>query len=540
MKNEIELKLEFPTDKQLIVHFKGRHLDVIHFKLPKVEIDGKQLFKSVFSDSKTLQLFRNFQNQEKNKLLIINTHQSAILSLPWECLYDPQTTYLCHDITIRRSLVTQPLIAKVGDSPPNFFGRSRELWQIEKAFIQEDRRSFTITGVEGQGKTYLALEAAQWLSRTGLFNKICYIDYATFFGVDVVGFALRALSKKFEKELENITDVAEILQQIPTLLIFDNMETVPPTLRQELLETAKQLSKNCRILLTSDEPENNEHSLSLSGLLENDAIGYFKHLLKLPPAQQVERENLLKLFKQVNFHPLSMNILAIPLKKQRPLTELAKSLETWLAQLSDNPLWATLITSLEGFTIELEREGLFYWLPKIKISLTIETLHLLPFFGVFQGGAFEPDLLSQPKIDKKQWQALRLALESAGLIKIEHLPNFKVSYIRFHPSLAPILWKCLSPAQQKKLFSNYQFRYAQLAGYMFSEEGDSTTEVHTLVRQDLPNLLHAVYGALDARRMGADKFAKNIDLFLNLFLYKRDSAALNERIKKKGSGSYQA
>ncbi|MEN8216346.1 MAG: hypothetical protein ABFS56_08205 [Pseudomonadota bacterium] len=66
---------------------------------------------------------------------------------------------------------------------------------------------------------------------------------------------------------------------------------------------------------------------------------------------------------------------------------------------------------------------------------------------------------------------------------------------------------------------------------MFYEEGESTKQVHTLVRRDLPNLLHAVYGALDAERRGADKFANNIDLFLKTFGLQRDSAALNRRVK---------
>lgn len=532
MKKESELKIEFSTENQCIVRFKGQHSNIINFKNTQIDLDGKQLFKSIFTDHTAFQLFRKFKKQETSqRILIINAYHSKVLSLAWERLYDPQTTYVCYDTTIRRSLVHHSLKAKVAFRPASdpFFGRSREIWQIEKAFIQDKRRMFTIIGVGGQGKTYLAREAAHWLSRTGLFKDTCYIDYARFFGIDAVGFAIRAISKHLKKDLDNITDVYKALQEESLLLLFDNMETVPDLARQELLKTTQQLSEYAHILLTSDTPDNSEYNLTLSGLDKEEAIGYFKHLLKLPPAQQIERETLITLFKKVHYHPLSIKMLAVSLSNQNSLETLEQRFTT---PLSDNPLIEAIMLMLEGFTVKYKKTGLLFWLPQKEVSLTLETLQLLPVFGVFQSGGFVPDLLSQTKFTKKQWYVLRIALEHAGLMKIETFKNFRVPYITFHPSFAPMLWHCLSSDKQKKLFSNYQFRYAQMAGYMFIEEGDSTIEVHQVVRRDMPNLLHAVYGALEEKRGGADKFANNVDLFLNLFLYKRDSVALKERIKK--------
>ena len=60
-----------------------------------------------------------------------------------------------------------------------FFGRSRELWLIERAFVGNTRR-LTISGFGGQGKTYLAVEAGLWLQRTGMFKRVCFVDYAAF------------------------------------------------------------------------------------------------------------------------------------------------------------------------------------------------------------------------------------------------------------------------------------------------------------------------------------------------------------------------
>jgi hypothetical protein len=422
---------------------------------------------------------------------------------------------------------------------PRFFGRRQELGQIEKAFLQDGTRRLTICGIGGQGKTSLAIEAGQRLSRKKTFKKICLIDYASFCGVDAVGFALRTLAELLDKDLENAAAATKVLRDIPTLLILDNLETIPPAPLQELLNVAKDWSETgaCRLLLTTrtdfEHPDYNA-LIQLSGLAEKEALAYIQHLLKLPQLPQVERDELLSLLKQVAFHPLSINVLAIPLKVQRP-AELEKRLEAWLAQTQENPLWAVLRASLEGLTLEIDKTGWLAKLFKRKItkilSLKTKTLRSLPILGVFQGGAFEPDLLTLTQFNKKQWQVLRAALETAGLIQVEILPTFKVPYIKFHPSLAPTLWTRLSTQEQAKLFSSYQLRYAQLAGYMFYEEGESTKQVHTLIRQDLPNLLHAVYGALDARRRGADKFASNIDLFLKAFGLQRDSAALNQRVR---------
>jgi len=426
------------------------------------------------------------------------------------------------------------------DISPRFFGRRQELGQIEKTFAQNGTRRITICGIGGQGKTYLAIEAGQRLSRKGMFKKVCFVDYSTFFGVDAVGLAVKTLAELLDKDLENAAAATEALRDIPILLILDNVESIPPAPRQELLDMAKDWSEMgaCRVLMTAQadfEHPDYQYLIQLSGLAKKDALSYAQHL-----APRLEQDELLNLFKQVDFHPLSIRVLVFSLKFYRP-AELGKVLEVWLAQKRENPLWAVLRGALEGITLEVEKTGFLYWLSILlrakttkKLFLKTETLRSLPIFGVFQGGVFEPDLLTLTHFKKKQWQVLRAALETAGLIQIEILPKFKVPYIKFHPSLAPTLWTRLTSKEQAKLYSSYQLRYAQLAGYMFYEEGQNTVQVHNLVRQDLPNLLHAVYGALDAKRRGADKFANNIDFFLKAFGLQRDSAALNQRVKNAG------
>jgi len=421
---------------------------------------------------------------------------------------------------------------------PRFFGRRQELGEIESAFARDGTRRLAICGIGGQGKTCLAIEAGRSLSRRkGM--KVCLVDYSAFFGVDAVGLAVRTLAELLDKDLENAAAARKTLRDIPILLILDNLETIPPVPRQELLDVAKDWSEMgaCRVLLTAAadfEHPGYQYLIQLSGLSEKDALGYARHL-----APRLEQDGLLNLFKQVDFHPLSIRVLVFALKFYRP-AGLGKALEVWPAEKRENPLWAVLRGSLEGISLEVEKTGLLGIKTTKRLFLKAETLRSLPILGVFQGGAFEPDLLALTHFNKKQWQVLRAALETTGLIQIEILPKFKVPYIKFHPSLAPALWTRLSSQEQAKLYSSYQLRYAQLAGYMFYEEGQNTVQVHNLVRRDLPNLLYAVYGALDAKKRGADKFAKNLDFFLKAFGLQRESAALNQLVKNAdGEVSYR-
>ncbi|MFN6569639.1 CHAT domain-containing protein, partial [Dendronalium sp. ChiSLP03b] len=94
-----------------------------------------------------------------------------------------------------------------------FFGRSRELWDIERWFVQGTRR-ITISGFGGQGKTYLAAEAGRWLSRTGMFEKVCFVDYAAFQGVDAVGLAVSTLATVLGQNLIDVAAVSAYLSDL--------------------------------------------------------------------------------------------------------------------------------------------------------------------------------------------------------------------------------------------------------------------------------------------------------------------------------------
>lgn len=242
-----------------------------------------------------------------------------------------------------------------------FFGRSRELWQIERAFTprsdgQETRR-MTIAGFGGQGKTALACEAGRWLLQTHLFDAVCFVNYAAFQGVDAVGYAVSMIGNTLGISLLDAAAATAALRDTATLLILDNLESLcddqsrstlrveceqPAALRQtgrgasesahstqsvererlfDLLTATETWSKagRSRVLMTTRMAETGHPAyptansrkhlvLRLTGLGDakhpDDALAYFQSLMKLPPAPLwplPKRKALVELFALVDF-----------------------------------------------------------------------------------------------------------------------------------------------------------------------------------------------------------------------------------------------
>ena len=73
-----------------------------------------------------------------------------------------------------------------------FYGRSRELWALEKSFMLGARRA-SVFGLSGQGKTALAKELGRWLVRSHMFKQVRFVSYDGFSGGDPVEYALSSI-----------------------------------------------------------------------------------------------------------------------------------------------------------------------------------------------------------------------------------------------------------------------------------------------------------------------------------------------------------
>lgn len=414
-----------------------------------------------------------------------------------------------------------------------FFGRRRELWQIERGFAGEARR-ISIHGFGGQGKTALALEAGRWLRRTSLFQRAMFVNYAETPSRDAVAVAVTALSVALEQSLTDANAATDALRNAPPcLIILDNLESLDADALTPLLDAAFDWSEagGSRVLLTSRRPDFQHAGFPTQGSLRHiaieltglgsradpdDALAWHAQLNRLPPAPTQAlpaRSALVELFALVDFHPLSIRVLSAQLKTRR-IAELGGRLEVLQDQAGqaglneDHP--AALVASLQ---LSLE-----------KLDATARTL--LPRLGVFQGAALENLLLIITEFPEADWPAFREQLEASALLSVENLPEARPPFLRFHPTLAPLLWRELEESQRKRLLAAHSQHYCDFANYLYSEDKGDARAARTVARAELPNLLVAVRGAFQVGEPKAAVFAGSLSNFLGSFGLRREQSEL--------------
>jgi tetratricopeptide (TPR) repeat protein len=426
----------------------------------------------------------------------------------------------------------------LGGSPTpraGFFGRRRELWEIEQAFVR-GRRRVTSSGFGGQGKTALAIEVGRWLQQTGMFDAVCFVDYAGFQGVDALGWAVSRLAVELGENFIDGLAVRSRLAQQRVLVLLDNLEDVEAAAQQTLLTAAVAWSEAgaSRVLVTTRQGDlghpgypaggDFKHQrLELKGLgsaaYPDDAIDLCRALWAVPsalgevPQPLPARSALVHVLTQVEFHPLSIALVVEQLKARR-VAAVGEALARLLAavpagQSKDKCLIASLNLSLERLGTQ-ERQ----WVQRL---------------GVFAGGAFEDNLLAITEFTAEQWQPLRRQLEGAGLVTAEVLPNITVPYLKFHPTLAPVLWGTLAPAEQQALKQRHQERYYNLSGWLYQTDSQNPLAVRAIARRELPNLLTAVQAALAAADENAVDFVDNVNWFLDFFGMNQDRQRLTDQ-----------
>ena len=430
-----------------------------------------------------------------------------------------------------------------------FFGRRRELWDIARWFATEGTRRISITGFGGQGKTELAMEAARWLVRTGMFDRAVFVDYSGVQSEDARSVAVSTIGAVLEESLTDAASATKELALAPTLVILDNLdnlEAISADGLRELLEAAVDWSEagDSRVLLTSRIPDFGHpdyriegtrfhRRISLKGLGSaahpEDALDWFGELAKLPSADEKDevpppkRDDLIELFDRVGFHPLSIAVLAQQLRT-RTAKHLGKRLEEILAEeavssIAEEGTPPSLIASLE---LSLERLG-------------EAQRHAVRRLGVFQGGAMEDDLLAITELGESDlWPGLRRQLEAAALIEAERVRGVGPPFFRFHPTLAPMLWAGLDGEERAQFTLAHRQRYHALAGYLYHEDSKNPHQARAIALRELPNLLHAVHQALDAGDPDAVDFVTVVNLFLTLFGMTREAASLTHRAEKAG------
>ncbi len=407
-----------------------------------------------------------------------------------------------------------------------FWGRNKELWQIENWFVDGVRR-VVVSGFSGQGKTFLVQELGRWLLQKGMFDVVAFVDYSGYQGLDAVQWAVTTLGSVVGQSLVDVDAANVVLQSRRVLLVLDNLEVYVKDKQetlQELLTVANQWSLlgETRVLVTT-RPVDLGHEvyqdgvedfrqLKLEGLSEEDALHYFERLLELSDNPvTLQTDKLLRWFAKVQFHPLSIGLLARALEAG-DLGNLEARLNQLVLESDNDPVKATLQLVIE--------------------QLDEESQGLLPRLGVFQGGALEDILLKITKIPAEKWDKLRLSLILTGLIQTETFSKIRNIYLQFHPRLTSILQLGLQPNNQDNLYNRYKHCYYELSGELLSIEITSPSIIHAIIKHELPNLLFVVKKVLVEETDYAVEFADQVNKFLYIFGLQHDLKQLNKETYK--------
>jgi tetratricopeptide (TPR) repeat protein len=307
------------------------------------------------------------------------------------------------------------------------------------------------------------------------------------------------LLNKDKEENHTPTDEAEATKEEPL---------------QQFLDTAKKWSEagqSCVIITTRLPSIRHPGFLktgmrhcqfSLDNLDEQEAIRYFDALMILPPMPAYgmpKRAAVEELFQKLSYHPLSIKMLAFQLKNDsisalnERLDSLLRELPADLAQ-SEKSLQASLNLLLE----KLDPQMLSYLLK----------------LGIFQDGAFENVLQGIINIPQALWQTLRQSLEASGLIQAENLEGVTVPYLKIHPAIAPRLWARLPSKEQQALKERYCQGYYEFSNFLYDEDNKNPYQARAIEQREMPNLLHALSGALDRETDWSLKFADKVKSFL--------------------------
>jgi tetratricopeptide (TPR) repeat protein len=421
---------------------------------------------------------------------------------------------------------------------PGFVGRQAELAQIEQAWQAAPR--LTISGMGGQGKTYLALAVARRFLAEG--KRAVFVSYRGFQGIDPTGFAVSTIGASLQVSLVDAQAAFNELAKQATLVILDQVETLrslrlgadeldetTESSRAEarapfeiLLDTAAQWSNNSpniRILVTTRLSDVAHpayvHTLPLKGFAPTDALAWFDALQRTAPRvaglPELSDDTLLRLFAKVAYHPQAISLLGKTLQYLEA--------DRLLALLpgdsgAENPLRAGLQLAMTG--------------------LSAQTQALLPLFSVFVGGAWEPVIRSATGLSSQDWQSLRRELLHHGLLSEEKIPPAHGLFLVFHPALAEALRDSLETTRRAALQTTWQHAYYKLSGFLYRLDIKNPHAARAVARRELPNLLAAVNAALEAKDADAVEFADNVNQFLNYFGLRREHERLAARAAQAG------
>jgi tetratricopeptide (TPR) repeat protein len=506
---------------------------------------GQRLYRAVFDQAQTIvQPWRLLPDAQRQLSIISNVPPA--LSLPYFYQQRPLTFVVPPSGGSGQFQNRPPEGGTTNmDLPPapryGFTGRARELHQIERWLLRGS--AVVVHGFGGMGKTAIAREAADWLTRTGMYQTACFVSFEH--GGDAA-MLLSALGHRLGVDFDSReTDAAlgrlrVALKQRPTLVIADNLESILPggdapldaPLRAQLWDVLLQLGKaGAGVIITGRDAQFGDgrmahgkevKHLELGGLHPEDAYALAVQLFEDLdiPQSRAPYPKLRDLLVQLDHLPLAIQ-LVLPALGEVGMTidRLSTEFAALLPRFSDDRETGRNRSLLASLEYSLRR--LSKWHQQIVIRL-----------APFEGGASEDNLLAITEIAEEDWMRLRPALERVALISPEWVGDFKAPFLRFHPVLAPYL-RTQPGAEDAALRSRYAACYHAVANYLYHEDNRDPLAVRELARRELPNLRQVLERLLDDGALDqAAEMQEYIARFLDIFGLWRELDELRRRVDR--------
>ncbi|OAD18989.1 TPR repeat protein [Candidatus Thiomargarita nelsonii] len=198
----------------------------------------------------------------------------------------------------------------------------------------------------------------------------------------------------------------------------------------------------------------------------------------LPAYGLPKRAEVEQLCHKINYHPLSLKVLAFQLKNNS-INTLSERLDSFLRELPSDMAQSekSLLASLNLFLENLESQMLPYLLK----------------LGIFQDGAFENVLQGIINIPEVLWQKLRQNLEASGFMQAENIEGVTVPYLKFHPAITPRLWAMLPSKEQQALKKRYCQGYYEFSSFLYEQDNKNPYQARAIEQRELSNLLQALH-----------------------------------------------
>jgi tetratricopeptide (TPR) repeat protein len=386
--------------------------------------------------------------------------------------------------------------------PPShrFWGRSRELLALERLF--QDQPYTVIRGIGGSGKTTLAVELARWLSETGRFTRIAFVNltrYGEVQGIlDCLGKQLLPEGEQWSVTLYNdITKASQPVERIlhnhPTLIIFDNIESILPKTNQpvspeiqgifELFQALSGADSKTRLLFTSRERlpapyHEPEREIMLGNLKQNDAIKLMNAVL----AEQGFVPNS----ADPGDNPRELGDLVTAVRcHARALVLLAPEIHRWGVRATIANLQEIMTGLSRKHPGEIENY-LFASIELLLRRLPQEMREKIFRLGVFQDGADIFLLAHVMGMNPETSEQFVRSLIEAGLAE-----KIGYEYYRFDPALVRYLFEQMSEPEREEARALWAEIIEGLVKILYQQIFDNADIAFhlALIELELPNIL---------------------------------------------------